>query len=123
MRRGSRLATRRGRASISRATSSTRSGTTPSLHARHNTPHVALNCACVLTSGVGALVLGIGLGALLGKVLGGFGLPLLIAGALVHGWGMFDKHRLEQRAGVPDVRWHVIAYWACWLLLALMALG
>src|SRR3954469_19551222 len=50
MRRGSRLATRRWRASISRATSSTRSGTTPSLHARHNTPHVALNCACVLSS-------------------------------------------------------------------------
>src|SRR4051812_30651313 len=48
MRRGSRLATRRWRASISRATSSIRSGTTPSLHARHNTPHVALNCACVL---------------------------------------------------------------------------
>jgi hypothetical protein len=76
-----------------------------------------------LTSSVGALVLGIGLGALLGNVLGGFGLPLLIAGALVHGWGMFDKHRLEQRAGAPDVRWHAIAYWACWLLLALMALG
>ena len=75
-----------------------------------------------LTSSVGALVLGIGLGALLGNVLGGFGLPLLIAGALVHGWGMFDKHRLEQRAGAPDVRWHIIAYWACWLLLALMAL-
>src|SRR3954465_5254247 len=52
MRRGSRSATRRWRASISRATSSTRSGTTPSLHARHNTPHVALNCACVL-SGAG----------------------------------------------------------------------
>src|SRR3954466_14129906 len=51
MRRGSRLATRRWRASISRATSSTRSGTTPSLHARHNTPHVALNCACVLSQG------------------------------------------------------------------------
>src|SRR4051812_34212991 len=76
-----------------------------------------------LTSSVGALVLGIGLGALLGNVLGRFGLPLLMAGALVHGWGMFDKHRLEQRAGAPDVRWHVVAYWTCWLLLALMALG
>jgi predicted MFS family arabinose efflux permease len=76
-----------------------------------------------LTSSVGALVLGIGLGALLGNVLGGFGLPLLMAGALVHAWGMFDKHRLEQRTGAPDVRWHVVAYWACWLLLALMALG
>src|SRR4051794_32286564 len=49
MRRGSRLATRRWHASTSRATSSTRSGTTPSLHARHNTPHEALNCACVLS--------------------------------------------------------------------------
>jgi len=46
-----------------------------------------------------------------------------MAGALVHGWGMFDKHRLEQRGGAPDVRWHVVANWACWLLLALMALG
>src|SRR3954466_8635030 len=53
MRRGSRLATRRWRASTSRATSSTRSGTTPSLHTRHNTPHVALNCACVLRAGPG----------------------------------------------------------------------
>src|SRR3954466_14785229 len=50
MRRRSRLATRRWHASISRATSSTRSGTTPSLHARHNTPHEALICACVLSS-------------------------------------------------------------------------
>src|SRR4051794_27690020 len=48
MRRGSRLATRRWHASTSRATSSTRSGTTPSLHTRHNTPHEALICACVL---------------------------------------------------------------------------
>jgi|SRR5215212_8335420 predicted MFS family arabinose efflux permease len=76
-----------------------------------------------LTSSVGALVLGIGLGVLLGNVLGGFGLPLLMAGALVHAWGMFDKRRLERSAGAPDVRWHVVTYWACWLLLALMALG
>jgi hypothetical protein len=68
-------------------------------------------------------VLGIGLGALLGNVLGGFGLPLLLAGALVHGWGMFDKHRLERAAGAPDVRWHAFLYWTCWLLLALMALS
>src|SRR5215210_4363752 len=50
MRRGSRLATRRWHASTSRATSSTRSGTTPLLHARHNTRHEALICACVLSS-------------------------------------------------------------------------
>ena len=76
-----------------------------------------------LTSSVGALVLGIGLGVLLSNVLGEFGLPLLLAGALVHAWGMFDKYRLERRAGAPDVLWHRVAYWACWILLALMALG
>src|SRR3954451_18965622 len=48
MRKGSRLETRRWHASTSRATSSIRSGTTPSLHARHNIPHEALICACVL---------------------------------------------------------------------------
>ena len=47
-----------------------------------------------LTSGFGALVLGIGIGALLGEHLAGFGLLLLIAGAAAHAWGMFDKHRL-----------------------------
>src|SRR3954470_23960777 len=50
MRKGSRLETRRWHASTSRATSSIRSGTTPSLHARHNIPHEALICACVLSA-------------------------------------------------------------------------
>src|SRR3954470_22290698 len=50
MRKGSRLETRRWHASTSRATSSIRRGTTPSLHARHNIPHEALICACVLNS-------------------------------------------------------------------------
>ena len=76
-----------------------------------------------LTSSVGALVLGIGLGALLGGALTGLGLPLLVTGALVHSWGMFDKHRLEQRAGAPDAGWHTVTYWGCWLLLAFVALG
>ena len=75
-----------------------------------------------LTSGFGALVLGIGIGALLGERLAGFGLLLLIAGAAAHAWGMFDKHRLERRAGAVDPWWSPAAYWGCWGLLGLLAL-
>jgi hypothetical protein len=76
-----------------------------------------------LTSGAGALVLGLGLGALAGKHLEGFGLPLLAAGAAVHGWGMLDKHRLERRADRQTVWWEPIAYWTCWVLLGVLAIG
>src|SRR4030095_14968827 len=48
MRRASRSAPRRCNASTSKATNSTRSGTTPSLHAPHNTPHRALISARAL---------------------------------------------------------------------------
>lgn len=75
-----------------------------------------------LTSSVGALVLGIGLGALLSNWLAGVGLWILLTGAVVHGWGMYDKNRLEQSAQLPDVWWHVYAYWLCWLLFGVGAL-
>jgi hypothetical protein len=76
-----------------------------------------------LTSGVGAVVLGIGLGALIGDRVGRFGLLLLLVGAAVHGWGMFDKHRLERQTDAPAVWWGPLAYWACWGLLAVLALA
>jgi hypothetical protein len=31
---------------------------------------------------------------------------------------MYDKNRIEQDIGAPDVWWHVYAYWLCWILLA-----
>ena len=76
-----------------------------------------------LTSGVGALVLGIGLGVLTADRLGRFGLPLLLVGLVVHAWGMFDKHRLGRQADAQDVWWEPVAYWTCWGLLALLAVG
>ncbi len=76
-----------------------------------------------LTSGVGALVLGIGIGALLSERLAGFGLFVLLPGALTHAWGMLDKHRLERQAGTPDLWWGHYAYRGCWLLLGLLALA
>jgi len=73
-----------------------------------------------LTSGVGAVVLGVGLGAIAGRWLSSLGLPLLIVGLLLHGWGMLDKHRLE--AGkFENVWWSSALYWACWLLLLALA--
>lgn len=47
---------------------------------------------------------------------------MVLAGAAVHGWGMYDKNRLERRTEVSDVTWHVYAYWLCWILLGLGAL-
>jgi hypothetical protein len=76
-----------------------------------------------LTSGVGAVVLGVGLGVLAANYLALFGLPLLLVGAVVHAWGMFDKHRLGLQADGPAVWWEPIAYWTCWGLLAVLATG
>jgi hypothetical protein len=71
-----------------------------------------------LTSGIGALVLGIGLGALLAGWLSGAGFWILLVGALTHVWGMYDKNQLERQGGTIDVWWHNWAYWLCWMLLS-----
>ena len=76
-----------------------------------------------LTSGIGAVVLGIGLGALFGERLGGLSFPVLIIGMVAHGWGMFDKHRQERQALAPDAWWEPVVYWICWGLLTVLAAG
>jgi hypothetical protein len=71
-----------------------------------------------LTSSVGALVLGIGLGVFLTRWIGGSGESVVLAGAVLHGWGMWDKHRLESGALRPP--WSVWLYWFCWLGLGVV---
>jgi hypothetical protein len=71
-----------------------------------------------LTSGVGAVVLGVGLGVLAADHIGPFGLPLLLVGLAVHAWCMFDKHRLERQVDAPDAWWEPVTYWSCWIGLA-----
>jgi hypothetical protein len=43
---------------------------------------------------------------------------IAVAGVAAHGFGMWDKHRLEAQAHVESSSWIVALYWVCWLLLA-----
>ncbi|HEU0302813.1 MAG TPA: hypothetical protein VFR37_25350 [Longimicrobium sp.] len=74
-----------------------------------------------LTSAVGALVLGTGLGALFARYLAPAALAVLVAGLLLHAWGMYDKHRLERGSEAASVRYATALYRLCWGLLALLA--
>ena len=71
-----------------------------------------------LTSGVGALVLGIGVGALFAPWVGTAAGVVALVGAFAHAFGMWDKHRLE--SDMPAERSPAVQalYWLCWLLLA-----
>lgn len=73
-----------------------------------------------LTSGVGALVLGTGLGALFAQYLAPAAVAVVAAGLLLHAWGMYDKHRLERGSGTAPVRYATALYWLCWGLLVLL---
>jgi hypothetical protein len=71
-----------------------------------------------LTSGIGALVLGVGLGALFVTWVGPAAGLITLAGVVVHAFGMWDKHRLENKAEASSGRLVVALYWVCWLMLA-----
>jgi uncharacterized membrane protein YebE (DUF533 family) len=71
-----------------------------------------------LTSAVGALVLGIGLGALLATWIGRAAGIVALAGVVVHAFGMWDKHRLEAQTAANHGPFVRALYWVCWLMLA-----
>jgi len=73
-----------------------------------------------LTSGVGALVLGVGLGALFPRWFGAAAGLITFAGLSLHAFGMWDKHRLEAVVQPENPLWVVALYWMCWLLLAVV---
>lgn len=72
------------------------------------------------TSSIGAGVLGAGVASLLPQRLAPYAIPILFVGLVMHVWGMYDKHRLERRAGVPSPRWAELLYWVCWLGLLVL---
>lgn len=70
-----------------------------------------------IASSAGALVLGLGLGALFPGPLGRVAAALVFLGAALHGWGMLEAHRLD-RVGDEGSRppwWSSALYWLCWL--------
>lgn len=71
-----------------------------------------------LTSGVGALVVGLGLGALWSEWLTSAAGLIAAVGVVMHGFGMWDKHRRESDIAVRESQWTSALYWGCWLLLA-----
>ena len=71
-----------------------------------------------LTSGLGALVLGVGLGTVFADWFAPAAGLIVLAGVVAHAFGMWDKHRLEREADAPSSPWIAVLYWVCWLLLA-----
>ena len=71
-----------------------------------------------LTSGLGALVLGIGLGALGAPWIGRAAAPIAAVGLVAHAFGMWDGHRQDARGHLDSPPWVRVLYWLCWLLLA-----
>ena len=71
-----------------------------------------------LTSGVGALVLGVGLGGLFPQWFAPAAGFTTVVGLSLHAFGMWDKHRLEALGHAHNPSWVVALYWVCWLLLA-----
>ena len=84
-------------------------------------PHERLRLA-ELTSTLGALVSGVGLGAIVGDRLGRLATVVLVIGIAIHGIGMLDKYRFGHRSGVHTSSWWRTLYWTCWWLVGTVAL-
>jgi hypothetical protein len=76
-----------------------------------------------VTSGIGALALGVGLGALFSRWLAPAAGLITAIGLILHAFGMWDKHRLDAIGETDNPLWVAALYWICWLLLAAVALS
>ena len=75
-----------------------------------------------LASGVGAGILGVGVGVLAAQYLSPYAVPLVVVGIAMHVWGMLERHSLDTAA--PRVWWAEALYWLCWgILLVIGGLG
>ena len=86
------------------------------------TPTVGRLKRAQLTASIGAGVLGAGIALLLPAFIQVYALPIVALGLVMHAWGMYDKHRIENDAGTPRVWWSELLYWLCWITLAALLL-
>lgn len=73
-----------------------------------------------LISTTGAGVLGAGIGLLFAQWLAAYAVAFLLVGLVCHGWGMYEKHRLDAKLGAA-AWWLEWAYRLCWVLLGGLA--
>jgi len=71
-----------------------------------------------LTSGMGALGLGLGPGVLFSRWLAPAVGLITVIGLCVHAFGMWNMRRLDARDEVESPQWTAVLYWLCWLSLA-----
>lgn len=74
-----------------------------------------------LISSFGAGLLGFGLGMLAASYVADLAWYVLVAGVVMHGWGMYDKHVAERNLRQIEAPWVKALYWLCWLVLAGLA--
>ena len=70
-----------------------------------------------MTTSVGALVLGIGLGAFIASSLRDLAVGVFFVGLALHAWGMWDQHHIETRLASPEPVWARAMFWGCWIML------
>lgn len=68
-----------------------------------------------LASGVGAAVLGGGVGVVVAPYLGSYAVLLVVVGTTMHAWAMLKRRRLNSTA--HGVWWAEALYWLCWGIL------
>lgn len=73
--------------------------------------------AAEITSSVGALVLGIGVGAYIAGSLGNLAAGVFFVGLALHALGMWDKHHIEAKLAAPEPLWAKALFWLCWMML------
>jgi hypothetical protein len=68
---------------------------------------------------VGTGVAGVGLGALLAKVISELAWPILVVGLLAHSVGMLGTRRATVGGGYRPNKWEQVTYWGCWAAIGI----
>ena len=92
---------------------------------RNQVLHTSVNTGkrVQLASSTGAGAVGMALGLLLPDWTRLYAIPLLISGVGLHGWGMWQQHRLDRDQKLEAPLWSKVLYWACWLILVGIVVG